>query len=81
MEPQPAPVQSLASGKLTADEEGRQRSHESRDHEAPVNRVMGYRFTIQYAPDQSPALDAVNIGWSRCGRASRRQPRSYATSS
>jgi len=69
----------VASGELAADEESRQRGHKGRSHEAPVNGIVRYRFAIQHSPDQNPALDAINIGSSKCGRTSLRQPRSSAT--
>jgi hypothetical protein len=56
------PMESLASGELAADEERRQCSHESRGHEAPVDRIIGHRSATQHSPDQSPALGKINIG-------------------
>jgi hypothetical protein len=47
---------------LAADEECRHSSHERRGHEAPINEIMGTRSADQRAPDQSPVLDAIDIG-------------------
>ena len=62
MKPRLLPAHSLASGELAADEERRDRSHESRGHEASVDGIIGHRIAAQHSPHQNPALGQTNTG-------------------